>query len=176
MFQHDHENENFYLYKPSFLEVFVNSKVAIILTSFLVASFIYAFIVFSIVNFLAMAFLLCCFVYMVCVLIGYGFVVIMFHMTFSVIVAFRRAFKLNVRVIKGDDSLNLIVDATPFEITPLEDSDDEINDIPSQVLNLIESGKKKMEIIQLVWGVKSGKKYQLASKQFDEIVKAKTSV
>jgi hypothetical protein len=113
---------------------------------------------------------------MVCVLIGYGFVVIICHMTLTVIVAIRKAFKLNVRLIKGDDSLNLIVDATPFETTPLEDSDEEINDIPSQVLNLVESGKKKMEIIQLVWGIKSGKKYQLASKQFDEIVKAKTSV
>lgn len=176
MFQHDHENENFYLYKPTFLEVFVNSKVAIILTSFLIATFLYAFIVFSIVNFLTMAFLLCCFVYMVCVLICYGFLVVIGHMTLTLIVAFRRAFKLNVRYIKGDDSVNLVVDATPFETTPLDDSDDEINDVPSQVLNLVESGKKKMEIIHLIWGVKSGKKYQVASKHFDEIVKAKTPV
>lgn len=176
MFQHDHDSENFYLYKPTFIEVFVNSKSGIILTTFFVATFLYAFIVFSIVNFLAMAFLLCCLVYMVCVLICYGFVVIIFHMTLSVIVAIRRAFKLNVRLVKGDDSLNLVVDATPFETTPLDDSEDEINDIPSQVLNLVESGRKKMEIIHLIWGVKSGKKYQIASKTFDEIVKAKTPV
>lgn len=175
MFPSEVENENFYLYKPTFLEVFVNSKVAIILTSFLVASFLYAFIVFSIVDFKTMAVLMCCFVYMVCVIICYGFLVIIIHMSLSVITAFRRAFKLNVRYIKGDDSLNLVVDATPFETTSVEDSEKEINDIPSRVLNLVESGKKKMEIINIVWGVKSGKKYQIFSRMYDEIVKAKTS-
>lgn len=177
MFPSEVENENFYLYKPTFLEVFVNSKVAIILTAFLVATFLYAFIVFSIINFKTMAFLMCCFVYMVCVIICYGFLVIIIHMSLSVITAFRRAFKLNVRYIKGDDSLNLVVDATPFETTSVEDSEEEIDDIPSKVLNLVEryGAKQKMKIINEIWGVKSGKKYQIASKVYDGIVKAKTS-
>lgn len=176
MFHHEHNDENFYMYKPTFLEVFVNSKVSLVFASFLVATFLYAFIVFSILNFLAMAFFLSCLVYLVCFTICYGFLVILSHMTFSVIGAFRKAFKLNVRYIKGDDSVNLVVDATPFETTVIEESEEEIDTLPTKVLNMIESGKKKMEIIHLVWGVKSGKKYQLASKQFDEIVKAKTTV
>lgn len=175
MFPHEHENENFYLYKPTFLEILVNSKVGIIIISFFVAVFLYAFIVFSIINFKTMAFLLCVFVYMICVLICYVFLSIIIHISLGIIERYRRVMKTNVRYLKSDDSLTMTIDASPFETTALDDSEDEINDIPTQVLNLVESGKKKMEIINLVWGVKSGKKYQLASKVYDGIVKAKTS-
>lgn len=176
MMHHDHNDENFYLYKPSFLEVFVNSKTCLVLSAFLIAVFIYAFVVCSIVDFKNMAVLLCCFVYMVCVLICYGFLTIIAHMSLSIIGSFRRAFKLNVRYIKGDDSLSMVVSAESYEVTPIDDSEEEIDDIPSRVLNLVESGKKKMEIVKDVWGVSSGKKYQVASRLFDEIVKAKTLV
>jgi hypothetical protein len=174
MFNHERESENFSLYKPSFLEVFLQSKVSLFFAGLLVAIFVYAFIVFSILHFQTMSFILQVFVYVVVFLVCYGSLLIMASMTVSFIGHVRKVFKINVKFVKGDESVSVVIENPKQEVTELEEDDLVIDDISTQILNLIEGGHKKMEIIQLIWGVKSGKKYQEASRMFDSVLQEKS--